>query len=59
MRGAKDDSKEVGLRSWMKGIDIFRDMKDWRGAGWGRKSVGVKIKRLKKKKLICKYLLDF
>ena len=31
MRGAKDDSKEIGLSNWMKVVDL-QDVKDCLGA---------------------------
>lgn len=38
MRGAKDDSQEIGLSNWIKVIDIYQAVEDWSGAGWGKKS---------------------
>lgn len=58
MRGAKDDSNKVGLCNCIKVIDIYWYVKDCLGAGWGRKSVGIKLKRVFFM-LICIYLLDF
>lgn len=45
MRGAKEDSKKVCLCNCTKVIDIYWDVKDCLGAGWSKKSVGIKLKR--------------